>query len=86
MNAKYYEYVTEKKKKIKKSGRSRTYNLEFVNQLLYHLHHRIPLLEIKSFITKLNHTQKHTTSKCWGSDGNLGPLDFQSSSLPLEPC
>ncbi len=21
-----------------------------------------------------------------GSDGNLGPLDFQSSAVPLEPC
>ncbi len=47
MNAKYYEYVNEKKEKIskrKKSGRSRTYNLDFANQLLYHLHHHIPLL------------------------------------------
>jgi hypothetical protein len=29
MTAKYYEYVNEKKKKIQKSGMSRTYNLEF---------------------------------------------------------
>jgi hypothetical protein len=62
MNAKYYEYVNEKKKLIK-SGRSRTSNLVIAIQLLYHLHHHIPLLRIKSFISKLNHAQKHTTSK-----------------------
>jgi hypothetical protein len=67
MNAKYYEYVNEKKKKkFIKSGRSRTYNLLIANQLLYHLHHHIPLHWIKSFILKVNHAQKHTTSKCWG--------------------
>jgi hypothetical protein len=48
------------------SGRSRTYNLEFAIQLLYHLHHHYPLLSMKSFIIKVNHAQKHTTSKCSG--------------------
>jgi hypothetical protein len=67
----------KKRKNFKKIERSRTYNLEFANQLFYHLHHHIPLLRIKSFILKLNHAQKHTTSKYWWSDGNLGPLDLQ---------
>jgi hypothetical protein len=44
MNAKYYEYVNEKRKNFKKIGRSRIYNLESANQLLYHLHHHILLL------------------------------------------
>ncbi len=44
MNAKYYEYLNEKRKNFEKSGRSRTYNLEIANLLLYHLHYHIPLL------------------------------------------
>jgi hypothetical protein len=50
MKAKYNEYVNEKNKKnFKQSGRSRSLNLEFAHQLLYHLHHHIPLFKIKKF-------------------------------------
>jgi hypothetical protein len=66
MNAKYYEYVIKKRKNFKKSGRSRTYNFEVANQQLSHLYNHIPLLEIKSFLLKLNHAQKYPTSKCLG--------------------
>jgi hypothetical protein len=67
----------KKRKERKKSGRSRTYTHGFANQLLYHLHHHIPLLQIKSFILKVNHAQKHTTSNVMWLVGNLVPLDFQ---------
>ncbi len=69
-------------KKIKKTQKfdscgGRTHNLGFPSSMLYHLHHHNPLLNVNSFILKVNHAQKHTTSKCWESDGNHGPLDFQ---------
>ncbi len=38
------------------------------------------------FILTVNHAQfKQTTPKCGRQEGNLGPLDTQPSTLPLEP-
>jgi hypothetical protein len=81
MNAKYYEYVNEKRKNFKKSGWSRTYNLDFANQLLYHLQYHMPLLSLKKFYIKGKPCLETHNFKMLGV--LMGTLDLWISRLPL---
>ncbi len=46
--------------------------------------HSLTLLK-QIFVLKVNHAQFKQTPKCGRQKGNLGPLDIQHSTLPLEP-
>ncbi len=84
MNAIYYECVNEKKTLKKVTGVEPT--------TLWLLVHCSTIFTITfsyytqtNFYLKVNHAQfKQTTPKCGKQKGNLGPLDIQPSSLPLE--
>jgi hypothetical protein len=85
MNAIHYECVNGKKIKKICQGSNLQPCVYQSSALPYSPSYSLPALK-QIFILKVNHAQfKQTTPKCGRQEGNLGPLDTQPSTLPLEP-
>ncbi len=86
MNALYYKCVNERKKISKKVVEVEPTTLSLLDHCsTIFTTHSLPLIK-QIFILKVNHAQfRQNNYKMWKQEGNLGPLDNQPSTLPLEP-